>query len=178
MKLIVLDRDGVVNADSDAFIKSVAEWRPIPGSLEAIARLSRAGYRVVVFTNQSGLARGLFDAATLDAIHAHMRAAVADAGGALAGIYFCPHGPEDGCACRKPKPGMLRSIEADFGVALRGRPIVGDALRDLQAAQAVGGRAILVLTGKGAATAAKPLPEGVTVLPDLAAVADLLLGEE
>lgn len=153
-RLVVLDRDGVINEDSDAFVKTPEEWLPIPGSPEAIAELCRKGFTVVVATNQSGLARGLFKRAALHAMHAKMDAAVEAAGGRIADIYVCPHGPDDGCDCRKPKPGLLEQIARDYGQNLDGVPMVGDSLRDLEAAWAVGGRAILVRTGKGRQTEA------------------------
>lgn len=173
--LVILDRDGVINEDSDLYIRSVEDWRPVPGSLEAIARLNAAGFEVVVFTNQSGLARGYFDAATLEAIHQRMHAAVADAGGSLRGVYVCPHGPDDACNCRKPKPGLLHRIEEELGLSLVGVPVVGDSRRDLEAASAVGARPILVLTGKGSRTAEETLPPGVEVFSDLSAAADRLI---
>jgi D-glycero-D-manno-heptose 1,7-bisphosphate phosphatase len=178
VSLVVLDRDGVINEDSDQFIRSVSDWRPVPGSLDAIARLTEAGFEVVVFTNQSGLARGLFGADTLAAIHERMLAAVEAMGGAVRGIYVCPHGPNDGCACRKPRPGLLHRIESDLGVALRGVPVIGDSRRDLEAAVAVGARPILVLTGKGSRTVKDALPFPVEVVPDLAAAADKLIEEK
>jgi len=172
VKLIVLDRDGVINHDSDAYIKNPDEWRPIPGSLEAIARLSKAGYRIVVATNQSGIARKLFDVATLGAIHSKMHRAVADAGGRIDAIFFCPHGPDEGCACRKPQPGLFEEILARFDANAAEVHAIGDQLRDLQAAHAAGCRPILVLTGKGRATlAAGGLPPATVVRVDLAAVA-------
>ena len=172
MKLIVLDRDGVINHDSDAYIKSPDEWRPIPGSLEAIARLRKAGYHIVVATNQSGIARKLFDAATLGAIHAKMHRAVEEAGGRIEAIFFCPHGPDEGCACRKPRSGMFDEILQRFQAAAINVHAIGDQLRDLQAAQAAGCRPVLVLTGKGSATlAAGGLPPATAVRVDLAAVA-------
>lgn len=172
MKLIVLDRDGTINYDSDQYIKSPAEWKPIPGSLEAIARLNHGGWRVVLATNQSGLARGLFDMATLNAIHAEMHRAVAHAGGRIDAIFFCPHAADANCACRKPKPGMLHEIARRLNVELAGVPVVGDSLKDLQAAAAVGARPMLVLTGKGKRTReAGDLPPGTEIYPDLAAVA-------
>jgi D-glycero-D-manno-heptose 1,7-bisphosphate phosphatase len=175
--LVIVDRDGVINEDSGEFIKSVAEWRPIEGSLEAIAALYRAGWQVAVVTNQSGLARGLFDEATLAAIHAHMRARVRAAGGELAGVYYCPHLPDAGCDCRKPRPGLFRRLERDLGVSVRGAPFVGDRLSDVQAAQGVGACPVLVRTGTGAAT--EPLVQGQTVkvVDDLRAAADWLLAE-
>ncbi|PKO83295.1 MAG: D-glycero-beta-D-manno-heptose-1,7-bisphosphate 7-phosphatase [Betaproteobacteria bacterium HGW-Betaproteobacteria-11] len=176
MKLVILDRDGVINADSAQFIKSPDEWKPIPGSLEAIARLNQAGYRVVLATNQSGLGRGLFEMDTLNAIHDKMLKALAQVGGRIDAIFFCPHTNADDCACRKPKPGMLEEIAARFNADLTDVPAVGDALRDLQAAVAVGARPILVLTGKGQKTAANPeLPPGTPIFPDLAAAVAHLL---
>lgn len=172
MKLVVLDRDGTINHDSDQYIKSPAEWRPIKGSLEAIARLTQAGFRVVVATNQSGLARGLFDMAALNAIHDVLQRAVLQAGGRIDAIFFCPHAEESGCECRKPRPGMLLEIGKRLNVSLDGVPMVGDSLRDLQAAAAAGARPVLVLTGKGKKThAAGGLPAGTEVYADLAAVA-------
>lgn len=170
MKLIILDRDGVINFDSALFIKSPEEWKPIPGSLEAIARLNQMGYRVVVATNQSGVGRGLFDMATLNAIHNKMVKAVAAAGGRIDAIFFCPHTSEQKCACRKPKDGMLREISERFNADLNGVAVVGDSLRDLQAGLGLGARPVLVLTGKGKKTLDDPeLPSQTTVFPDLAA---------
>jgi D-glycero-D-manno-heptose 1,7-bisphosphate phosphatase len=179
MKLVIVDRDGVINEDSDAYIKSAAEWVPIPGSLEAIARLNHAGYRVVVATNQSGVARGLFDMEALDAIHQRLHGELAKVGGQLEGIYFCPHGPDDGCRCRKPAPGLFEEIANRTNTPLEDVPAVGDSLRDLVAARAVGARPILVRTGKGRATEGQvPAEWGVAVYDDLgAAVTALLEGE-
>jgi D-glycero-D-manno-heptose 1,7-bisphosphate phosphatase len=176
VKLIILDRDGVINEDSDAYIKSPAEWRPIPGSLEAIARLTQSDYRVVVATNQSGIARGLFDLDTLMRIHDKMHMLVAEMGGHIDAVFYCPHGPEDDCDCRKPMPGLFHSIAQRLMVDLKGVPAIGDSLRDLQAAVAVGARPILVQTGKGLGTLAK-LGAGhdYEVYPDLAAAVDALL---
>lgn len=173
-RLVIVDRDGVINEDSGEFIKSVAEWRPIPGSLEAIALLSAAGWRVAVVTNQSGVARGLFDEPTLAAIHRHMHERVRAAGGELAGVYYCPHLPDAGCECRKPRPGMFHALERDLGVSVRGAPYVGDRLSDVDAAEAVGARPILVRTGTGAATEAF-LGGRVPVFDDLLAVAHSLV---
>ncbi len=176
MKLILLDRDGVINYDSEQFIKSPEEWKPIPGSLEAIARLCQAGYRVVVTTNQSGVGRGLFDMHTLNAIHDKMHKAVAQAGGRIDAIFFCPHAADANCLCRKPKTGMLEGIAARYNVDLQGIPAVGDSLRDLTSAARMGAQPILVLTGKGARTQAQgELPEGTRVYPDLAAVVAMLV---
>jgi D-glycero-D-manno-heptose 1,7-bisphosphate phosphatase len=175
MKLVILDRDGVINYDSDKFVKQPAEWRPIPGSLDAIARLTQSGWRVVVATNQSGIGRGFLDMATLNAIHAKMHRAVNQAGGRIEAVFYCPDTDESQSPCRKPNPGMFYAIAERFNVALDKAPCVGDSLRDLQAAAAVGGQPILVLTGKGRKTrAAGRLPEGTTVYPDLAAVAQAL----
>jgi len=172
MKLIILDRDGVINHDSDHYIKSPEEWVPIPGSLDAIARFTQSGYRVVVATNQAGVGRGLFDMAALNAIHAKMHKAVNQAGGRIEGIFYCPDTAESNSPCRKPNPGMFYAIGERFNVPLEHVPAVGDSLRDLQAAAAVGARPILVLTGKGEKTlAAGNLPGATEIYPDLAAVA-------
>ncbi len=175
MKLLILDRDGVINEDSDAYIKSLAEWIPIPGSIDAIARLSRAGWTVAVATNQSGLARGYYDAATLESMHTRLRQLVAEQGGEVGLIVHCPHGPDDGCACRKPKPGMLLQIAAHYGTELAGVWFVGDSPGDLEAALAVHCQPVLVKTGKGERTLSKSLPANTLVFDDLAAVADQLL---
>lgn len=167
MKLVVLDRDGVINQDSDAYIKTPAEWKAIPGSLEAIAKLTQAGFHIVVATNQSGVGRGLFEMATLNAIHDKMHRAVAQAGGRIDAVFYCPHAQEADCSCRKPKPGLLEQISRRFNVSLKGIPCVGDALRDLQAAAAVDAQPILVLTGKGKKTQREPLPAGTAVYADL-----------
>ena len=172
MKLVILDRDGVINFDSDQYIKSPEEWKPIAGSLEAIARLTQAGYRVVLATNQSGLSRGLFDMATLNAIHDKMHKAVNQQGGRIDAVFFCPHAQDSGCACRKPLPGMLLEIAERFNTTLADVPVIGDSLRDLQAASAAGARPVLVLTGKGERTIkAGGLPEGTEIHKDLAAAA-------
>jgi D-glycero-D-manno-heptose 1,7-bisphosphate phosphatase len=176
MKLIILDRDGVINQDSDAFIKSPDEWMPIPGSLEAIARLNQAGYRVIVLTNQSGIARRLFDILTLNSIHQKMHAAAQLAGADIDAIFFCPHAADDNCDCRKPKPGLFHAVAKRFEVSLKGIPTVGDSLRDLQAGFVAGCVPHLVLTGKGEKTRAKGgLPPGTMIYSDLAAVVDHLL---
>ena len=170
MKLVILDRDGVINLDSDAFIKAPDEWHPLPGSLEGIARLNHAGYQVVLATNQSGVGRGLFEVSTLNAIHDKMHRALAQIGGRIDAIFFCPHAEDANCGCRKPKPGLLEVIARRFNLDLKGVPSVGDALRDLQAAAAVGASPILVLTGKGELTrSAGNLPDGTLIYPDLAA---------
>lgn len=178
---VILDRDGVINEDSDHFIKSPDEWRPLPGSIDAIARLCRAGFRVAVATNQSGVGRGLIAPEAVTAIHRELERLVLAAGGRIAGIFFCPHIPEDGCDCRKPRPGLLRGIAARFAFDLTGVPAIGDSLRDLEAALAAGCQPILVRTGNGRATerALASHPETrlhrTVVLDDLAAAADFLL---
>ena len=169
MKLVILDRDGVINVDSDKFIKNPAEWKPIAGSLEAIARLNHMGYRVVVASNQSGIGRGLFEMGALNAINDKMYRALAHVGGRVDALFFCPHTTDSNCACRKPKSGMLVDIANRFNVDLTGVPSVGDSLRDLQAAHSVGAQPMLVLTGKGEKTqAAGDLPEKTLVFADLA----------
>jgi len=178
-KLIILDRDGVINHDSDQFIKTPDEWRPIPGSLEAVARLNHAGFRVVVATNQSGVGRGLLDITTLNAIHEKMHRALAQVGGRLDAIFFCPHTADSQCGCRKPKPGMLEEIGRRFSVEMTGVPCIGDSERDLNAADAVGAQPMLVLTGKGEQTLRNGnFPRNTVIFPDLAfAVSALLAGE-
>jgi D-glycero-D-manno-heptose 1,7-bisphosphate phosphatase len=179
IKLIVLDRDGVINYDSTQFIKSPEEWRPIPGSLEAIARLNHAGFRVVVATNQSGIGRGLFDMTTLNEIHLKMHRALAMAGGRIDALFYCPHTADAECECRKPKTAMLRDIGVRFGVDMTGVPCIGDSLRDLMAADAVGAQPMLVLTGKGEKTLREGnFPKNTIIFPDLAfAVSALLAGD-
>lgn len=182
-KLIILDRDGVINFDSDQYIKHPDEWKPIPGSLEAIALLNQHGYRVVVATNQSGIGRGLFDLATLNAMHEKMHKMVATVGGHIASVFFCPHTPDEQCECRKPRPGLFHQIADRFNVNLKNVPAVGDSLRDLQAASMSGCIPYLVLTGKGERTVAQvneeqPLPTDTTVHDDLMAVAQFLIGPE
>ncbi|MBA1430072.1 D-glycero-beta-D-manno-heptose 1,7-bisphosphate 7-phosphatase [Pseudomonas orientalis] len=175
MKLLILDRDGVINYDSDAYIKSVAEWIPLPGSIEAIAQLSKAGWTVAIATNQSGIARGYYDIATLDAMHARLRRLVAEQGGEVGLVVYCPHGPNEGCDCRKPKPGMLKIIAEHYKVPLAGIWFVGDSLGDLEAAKAVDSQPVLVKTGKGEKTQVKNLPVGTLIFDDLAAVAAELI---
>jgi D-glycero-D-manno-heptose 1,7-bisphosphate phosphatase len=176
-RLVILDRDGVVNHDSEDFIKSPAEWRPIDGSIEAIARLSAAGFTVAIASNQSGLARKLLDRPALEAIHDKLRKAVRDAGGDLGRIAYCPHHPDDNCDCRKPKPGLLKTLARNYGVSLSHVPVIGDSLRDIDAALAVGARPMLVLTGNGAATRDELDRQGraVETYADLARAADELI---
>jgi D-glycero-D-manno-heptose 1,7-bisphosphate phosphatase len=176
MKLIILDRDGVINQDSDNFIKSADEFIPLPGSLEAITKLNKAGYKVAVATNQSGIARGLYNLNTLQQMHDKLASLLADLGGRVDYIAYCPHGPDDHCDCRKPKPGMYHDIAQHFDTSLTGIPVVGDSLRDLQAAQSVNAKPYLVKTGKGERTIAKGENlDGVPVFDNLAAVVDELL---
>ncbi len=175
MKLIILDRDGVINADSDQFIKSPDEWKPLPGALEAIARLNQWGWRVVVASNQSGVGRGLFGMDTLNAINDKMVRSLAQVGGRLDAIFFCPHAADSTCECRKPKSGLFQQIAERFNVDLTGVPCVGDSLRDLQAGVSMGCEPYLVLTGKGMKTREDPeLPPGTKIFPDLDAVAAAL----
>jgi D-glycero-D-manno-heptose 1,7-bisphosphate phosphatase len=172
MKLVILDRDGTINHDSDDYIKSAAEWRPIAGSIEAIARLTQAGYRVVVATNQSGIARGLFDTTALIGIHDALQRAAHQAGGRIDAFFFCPHAADANCRCRKPQPGMLLEVARRFNVSPADAWMVGDARRDVEAAAAAGAKPVLVLTGKGAAAQQEgKLPPGTQVFPDLAAFA-------
>lgn len=180
MKLIILDRDGVINEDSDDYIKSPDEWLPLPGSLEAIARLTNAGYRIVVSTNQSGIARKLFDLPALNAIHDKMHQLVVEQGGEIDAVFFCPHGPGDHCDCRKPAPGMMHAISRRLGVSLEGVPVVGDSLRDIESARAVNAQPILVRTGKGtrALYSAGNELDGVPVYCDLAQAVNALLSGE
>lgn len=177
VNLVVLDRDGTINEDSADFIKSPAEWVPIGGSLEAIAELTEAGYTVAVASNQSGLARGLFDRRMLYRIHAKMRQAVRRAGGAIDRIVFCPHHPDDACDCRKPAPGLLLRLARYYGVSLVGVPVIGDSERDLEAARSVGARPILVRSGNGRSTEAQGRSAGAEVYDDLAAAARALVKE-
>src|SRR4051812_37260258 len=175
MKLVILDRDGTINHDSDNYVKSTAEFRLLDGAIDAIARLTQAGYRIVVATNQSGIARGLFDTSTLIGIHDALQRAVAQAGGRIDAFFFCPHAADSACECRKPKPGMLLEIARRFNVSLADVYMVGDAQRDVEAAAAAGARPVLVLTGKGKKTRDEGnLPPGTAVFADLAAFAEHL----
>ena len=184
MKLIILDRDGTINEDRDDFVKSVDEWVPLPGALEAIARLNHAGWHTVIATNQSGLGRGTFDMATLNAMHLKMNQLLAKQGGRIDAVFFCPHGPEETCACRKPLPGLFVQIGERFGASLHDVPVVGDTLRDLQAGVAVGCKPHLVRTGKAGRLDALQLEAlcaqvpGTQVHADLAAFAEYIIREE
>jgi D-glycero-D-manno-heptose 1,7-bisphosphate phosphatase len=178
LKLVILDRDGVINVDSDHFIKSPAEWKPIPGSIEAIARLHQNGFRIVVATNQSGIGRGLFDMATLNAINDKMMELVFRSGGRIDAIFFCPCTADQKCHCRKPATGMFEDIASRYQIGLAGVPSIGDSLRDLEASANAGCTPILVLTGKGKKTRDKEeLPKGTRVFADLAAAVDSLVAE-
>lgn len=178
MKLVILDRDGVINYDSEQFIKSPDEWKPIPGSLEAIARFTQASYRVVVATNQSGVGRGLFDMATLNAINRKMYDAVFHAGGRIDALFFCPHAADSNCHCRKPRTGMFVEISQRFNMSLEDVPSIGDSLRDIQASAAVGAQPVLVLTGKGEKTRATgELPHHTLIYADLLSAAKHLLAK-
>lgn len=175
MKLIILDQTGVINQKGDTLIKTPDDWKPIPGSLQAIARLTHAGYRVVTATNQSGIGRGLLDMTSFNAINDKMFRAVQQAGGRIDALFFCPHTRHDKCACRKPNIGMFKEIRQRYGVELSHVPAVGDSLRDLQAAAKAGAVPVLVLTGKGQVTLENgDLPEGTQIYPDLAAVVNSL----
>jgi D-glycero-D-manno-heptose 1,7-bisphosphate phosphatase len=182
MKLVILDRDGTINVDSDEFIKSPDEWIALPGALEAIARINHAGWHVVIASNQSGLGRGLFDVASLNAIHTRMHKQLATVGARVDAVFYCPHTPDDACTCRKPKPGLFEQIGERYGIELKGMHAVGDSVRDLQAGAAVGCVPHLVYTGKGTQFAGKPLPPecppGTELHQDLAAFADWLLSRE
>ena len=183
MALVILDRDGVINEDSDNYIRSLADWHPIPGSIEAIVTLSQAGHQVAVATNQSGLGRGYFDLDDLEAIHDELCRQVESLGGALAGIFYCPHRPDEGCACRKPATGLLQAIELELGEPVAEAFFVGDSMKDLQAAVAAGARPLLVTTGKGKATLAQlqqgegdlPAPNTVPVMANLATATPYIL---
>ena len=179
MKLVILDRDGTINVDSDEFIKTPEEWQPLPGALEAIARMNHAGWHVAIASNQSGLGRGLFDVASLNAIHAKMHKMLSAIGGRIDAVFYCPHTPDDHCQCRKPLPGLFEQIGERFGVDLRLVPVVGDAPRDLEAGVFVGCQPHLVLTGKAQALRGQPLPAsypaGTRTHLDLSAFADWLI---
>lgn len=183
MPLLILDRDGVINRDSADYIRGLGDWEPLPGSIQAIAELSRAGYTIAIATNQSGLSRGYFGLDELEAIHLHLCQQVEEQGGRIAGIFYCPHLPGEGCACRKPATGLLQAIERELGISARGAIFIGDSLKDLQAARAFGCQPVLVKTGKGLATlaaiqandAALAEPDSIPIYDDLAAAARALL---
>lgn len=182
MKLVILDRDGTINLDSDAYIKSPDEWQPIPGALEAIAKLNHAGWHAVIASNQSGIGRGLFDVTTLNAMHAKMNKMLAAVGGRVDAVFYCPHAADEGCHCRKPLSGLFEQIGERYGVDLKNVPVVGDSARDVVAGVAVGCEPHLVLTGKGEAFRGVALPDsfpmGTRVHDDLAAFADYLVARD
>jgi len=182
IKLIILDRDGTINHDSADFIKSADEWVPLPGALEAMARLNHAGWHIVIASNQSGLGRGLFEVSDLNAIHAKMHQQLAALGGRIDAIFYCPHAPADACTCRKPATGLFEQIAERYGVSLKGVPAVGDSERDLIAAAAVGCEPHLVLTGKAKGLGGQALPPSfpaqTQVHQDLSELADALLSRD
>ena len=176
MKLIILDRDGVINQDSDDYIRSAEEWQPIPGSLEAIAKLNLAGYTVVIITNQSGVGRGYFSSQDLTAMHQKMRALLNKHHGKIDKIYYCPHTPHDNCTCRKPKTGMFEQVADDYKIDLPSAINIGDSLRDLQAGQLMGCQNILVKTGKGTKTFKElEKPNNIKVFANLSKAVDYIL---
>lgn len=176
MKLIILDRDGVINEDSAAYIKHPDEWIPIPGSLQAIARLHQAGWTVAIASNQSGLARGYFDTTTLTAIHRKMRKELANLGGSIDAIFVCPHGPDDHCSCRKPLPGLFHDIARRYDISLENVPAIGDSMRDLKASYEAGCSPWLVQTGNGAKTIKQDdIPPGTRFAENLADAVDQIL---
>ena len=178
-KLVILDRDGTINVEREDYVKSVDEWQPLPGALEAVARLNHAGWHVAVLSNQSGLGRGLFDTAALNAMHAKMNRLLATVGGRVDAVFFCPHTPEDGCVCRKPRSGLFEQVGERFGIELKGVAAVGDSLRDLQAAESAGCEPHLVLTGNGVqlqrAGRSAEWPAATMVHQDLSAFAEHLI---
>ena len=182
MKLVILDRDGTINEDSADYIKHPDEWLPLPGALQAIARLNHAGWHVVVASNQSGLGRGLFDVSTLNAMHAKMHKLLAAVGGRVDAVFYCPHGPDERCRCRKPEPGLFEQIGERYGIDLRHVPVVGDTARDVVAGVAAGCEPHLVYPGKGAASKGRNLPDtfptGTRTHDDLAAFAVFLIQRE
>jgi D-glycero-D-manno-heptose 1,7-bisphosphate phosphatase len=188
MKLLILDRDGTLNRSRDDYVASADEWEPLPGALEAVARLNQGGWRVVLATNQSGIGRGMFDMASLNAIHTKMHRSFAAVGARVEAVFFCPHAPEDACHCRKPAPGLFEQVGARFSVALAGVPAAGNSLRHVQAGASAGCPAHLLLTGKSEhlrdarsevpETAISGLPQGTRVHLDLAAFADWLIAQQ
>ncbi len=176
MRLLVIDRDGVINEEAEDFVKTPAEWIPIPGSLEAIARASKAGVRCVVMSNQSGLARGLLNIETLNAIHRKMSNMLWKMGGSVEAVFFCPHGPDEGCACRKPRPGMLEQIQKRTQVPFHAMAVIGDRATDVEAAQTVNAQPVLVKTGHGQATLESDIDlRGTLVYDTLASAVDAII---
>jgi D-glycero-D-manno-heptose 1,7-bisphosphate phosphatase len=177
MPLLIVDRDGVINEDSESYIKSPAEWIPVPGSPEALAKATQAGFRIVVVSNQAGLAHGLFNMDTLNEIHAKMIKELKRYGGEIEAIFFCPHAPEADCQCRKPRPGMLKEIGSRLRMSLEDVPFIGDKISDVQAARAVQARPILVRTGYGQMTVDTEDVFGIEIYANLAAAIDDLVAE-
>jgi len=173
VKLVILGRDGILNVFRDDHVKSPAEWQPVPGALEAVARLNHAGWHAVVATNQSGIGRGMIDMASVNAVHAYMLKRLVAVGGRLDAVFFCPHAPEDQCDCRKPQPGLMKDIARRYGIDLRNVPMVADTLRDLQAAQAAGCEPHLVLSGRAAALDEARIEQFVAQVPGTQVHADL-----
>lgn len=174
--MLILERDGVINEEPEEFVASPADWQPIPGSVEAIARANSAGYHVVIASNQPGLAQGRFDIDTLNAIHQRMFTELSVAGGHVDAVFFCPHAPQDKCQCRKPQPGMLLEIGTRFHADLQDVQVIGNSLGDIQAARAAGAQPVLVRTGKWQQTMQhKQELVGVSVYENLAAAVDALL---
>ncbi|MFV0679566.1 D-glycero-beta-D-manno-heptose 1,7-bisphosphate 7-phosphatase [Ottowia sp.] len=182
MKLVIVDRDGTINVELDGYVQTPEEWQPLPGALDAIARLNQAGHQVVIASNMPGLGRGLFDMAALNAIQKKMNKALAAAGGRVEAMFYCPHAPDEGCTCRKPLPGLFQQIGERYRIDLKQVHAVGDSVRDVQAAVAAGCMPHLVLTGKGAPAQISPLPAefplGTRVHADLAAFATALIAED
>jgi len=179
MKLVILDRDGVINQDSDNFIKTVEEWIPLPGSLEAISLLNKQGFKIAIATNQSGIARGFYSEDTLHQMHEKMTNLLKPFNGWVDAIFYCPHGPNDNCFCRKPKPGLYHQISKHFNAPLNGVNVVGDSYRDLEAALSVNANPILVRTGKGLKTeeidATKIKNNNIPIFNDLKSTIDYIL---
>ncbi|WKB55130.1 D-glycero-beta-D-manno-heptose 1,7-bisphosphate 7-phosphatase [Eleftheria terrae] len=181
MKLVVLGRDGIINRFREEHVASPSEWEPLPGALEAVARLNHAGWQVVLATNQPGLGTGLLDMASLNAVHRHMNELLARHGARVDAIFICPHTAADRCDCRKPAPGLLLKIGERFGVNLDQVAVAGDTVRDLQAAHAAGCEPHLVRTGRSALLSAEEAESlaaqvpGSRVHADLAAFAEHLV---
>jgi D-glycero-D-manno-heptose 1,7-bisphosphate phosphatase len=184
MKLVILDRDGTINEDRDDFVKSADEWVPLPGALQAIARLNHAGWHTVIATNQSGIGRGLFDMAALNAMHLKMNHLLQQLGGRIDAVFFCPHTPQDGCSCRKPLPGLIEQIGERYDVELSEVPVVGDSLRDIQAGVAAGCQPHFLRSSSALRSGDEVVAEllasvpGAQVHADLAAFAEALITQE
>ncbi|PJA31293.1 MAG: D-glycero-beta-D-manno-heptose-1,7-bisphosphate 7-phosphatase [Zetaproteobacteria bacterium CG_4_9_14_3_um_filter_53_7] len=184
LKAVLLDRDGVINFDSPDYILAPDQWHPIPGSLAAIARLHAAGIAVAIVSNQSGLGRGMMDQQTFNAIHGKMMLAIEQAGGFISHVAYCPHGPDDHCDCRKPRPGMVFDSLAALGLSDQPEQVlfIGDSIRDVQAAHAAGVPAMLVQSGYGDADnilqKARFLQSDIEFYADLAEAVAMILGEQ